>query len=163
MTLPGEVVQTDPRSDLFVELRSQWAAHTYTSAQLLWNDRQSKVGKASLRFRYTPDQDRMLNLAYRYEADSIDQADATVIWPLHQRWKMVARWLYSLRDTQTLQNTEGLQYNSCCWALRLVHRRYITQTDQGSYQDNIFLQFELKGLANVGSGIDRMFTEGVFN
>jgi len=162
VTLPDEAVQTDPRSDLFLELRSKWAAHTYTSAQLLWNDSRSKLGKASLQFRYRPDQDKMLNLAYRYEADSIDQADATVIWPLQQRWKLVARWLYSLRDAQTLQNTEGVQYNSCCWAVRLVHRRYVTQTDQGSYQDNVFLQFELKGLANVGSDINRMFTEGVF-
>lgn len=163
VTLPGEAVQTDSRSDLFVELRSQWAANTYTSAQLLWNDRQSKTGKVSLRFRYTPDRDRMLNLAYRYEAGSIDQADATALWPLRRQWKLVARWLYSLRDARTLQNIEGMEYNSCCWALRLVHRRYITQTDQGSYQDNIFLQFELKGLANVGSGIDRMFSEGIFN
>lgn len=163
VTLPGEAVQTDTRSDLFVELRSQWAAHTFTSAQLLWNDSQSKAGKASLRFRYSPDHDRMLNLAYRYEADSIDQADASVIWPVRRHWKLVARWLYSLRDAQTLQNTEGVQYDSCCWALRLVHRRYITQTDQGSYQDNVFLQFELKGLANVGSDINQIFTEGVFN
>jgi LPS-assembly protein len=131
--------------------------------QFLWNDKQSRTGKASFGFRYTPDQDRMLGLAYRYEADSIEQADTTVIWPVRRRWKVVARWLYSLRDAQTLQNTEGVQYDSCCWALRLVHRRYITQIDNGSFQDNVFFQFELKGLANVGSDINRMFTEGIFN
>ena len=160
VTLPGEAVQTNPRSDLIFELRSQWLAHTYSTAQLLWDDQQSRTGRGSFSFRYKPDQDRMLNLGYRYEADSIDQADATVIWPLQRRWKVLARWHYSFRDNLTLEDIQGLQYDSCCWALRLVHRRYVAEIEQGKHQENFFLQFELKGLANVGNDINQLFTEG---
>ena len=44
----------------------------------------------------------------------------------------------------------GLEYDSCCWALRAAApRRYIS--DDGEDHDNAFyLQFVLKGLAPVG-------------
>ncbi len=102
----------------------------------------------------------MFNLGYRYEQSSIDQTDATLIYPLARYMKVIARWHYSFRDRLTLENIEGLQYDSCCWALRLVHRRYVAEYDAGKHQENVLLQFELKGLANVGNDINRLFTEG---
>jgi LPS-assembly protein len=160
VTLPGQTVQTQTQSDVLFELRSQWAAHTYTAVQVLWDEQHSRAGRGSLNFRYKPNQDKMLNLGYRYELDTIDQGDVTVIWPLQKRWRLMARWQYSFLDEQTLENIEGLQYDSCCWALRMVHRRYIAQIEEGDYQESFYFQFELKGLANVGNDINRLFTEG---
>jgi LPS-assembly protein len=160
VTLPGQAVQTEPRSDLILEVRSQWAAHTYTTVQFLWDDQQSEAGRGSFNFRYKPHQDKMFNLGYRYEKDAIDQADATVIWPMQRQWKMLLRWHYSMRDESTLEDIQGLQYDSCCWAVRLVHRRYVAEIDNGHYQESWLLQFELKGLANVGNDINQLFTEG---
>jgi LPS-assembly protein len=160
VTLPGQAVQTQSSSDLILELRSQWLAHTYTTVQFLWDEQQSETGRGSFNFRYKPHQDKMFNLGYRYEKDTIDQADATVIWPIQRQWKLLARWHYSLRDKSTLEDIQGLQYDSCCWAVRLVHRRYVAQIENGHYQENTLLQFELKGLANVGNDINQLFTEG---
>jgi len=160
VTLPGQAVETQTQSDVLVELRSQWARHTYTSAQFLWDELHSRAGRGSLNFRYKPHQDKMLALGYRYEHEAIDQGDATLIWPIQKRWRLMARWHYSFKDEQTLENIEGLQYDSCCWALRMVHRRYIAQIEEGEYQESFYFQFELKGLANVGNDINRLFTEG---
>ncbi|WP_455212067.1 LPS-assembly protein LptD [Kaarinaea lacus] len=160
VTLPGEAVQTQSRSDLLFELRSQWAAHSFTTAQYLWDEQHSRAGRGSLNFRYKPDQDKMLSLGYRYEHDAIDQGDATVIWPIQKRWRLMARWHYSFRDELTLENIEGLQYDSCCWAVRMVHRRFVAQIEEGEHQESFYFQFELKGLANVGNDINQLFSEG---
>jgi LPS-assembly protein len=160
VALPGQSVQTQTQSDVLFELRSQWAAHTYTTVQVQWDEQHSRAGRGSLNFRYKPDQDKMLSLGYRYEHDNIDQGDATVIWPIQKRWRFMARWHYSFRDEQTLEDIQGLQYDSCCWAVRMVHRRYVAQIDDGEYQESLYFQFELKGLANVGNDINRIFTEG---
>ncbi|MCG6971223.1 MAG: LPS assembly protein LptD [Gammaproteobacteria bacterium] len=160
VTLPGQAVQTESRSDLLVELHSQWAKSTYSTFLFLWDEQQSTAGRGSFNFRYKPHQDKMLNLGYRYEKDNIDQADATAIWPLQRQWKLMARWHYSFRDNLTLEDIQGLQYDSCCWALRLVHRRYVAEIEKGKHQESLLLQFELKGLANVGNDINQLFTEG---
>jgi LPS-assembly protein len=160
VTLPGEAIQTRSRSDMLFELRNQWAAHTYTTAQVLWDEQHSRTGRGSFNFRYKPNQDKMLSLGYRYEHENIDQGDATVIWPIQKRWRLMARWQYSFLDELTLENIEGLQYDSCCWAVRLVHRRYVAQIEEGDYQESFYFQFELKGLANVGNDINKLFTEG---
>jgi LPS-assembly protein len=48
-----------------------------------------------------------------------------------------------------LETFGGIEYNSCCWGLRVVGRRYLTDTD-GEYNSGVFLQLELKGLAGIG-------------
>jgi LPS-assembly protein len=164
VTLPGGSVQTEPRSDLILEWRSRWTRYTSTAIDYFWNDQQSNTRKSAWRFRYQPDRDKMLRLEYRYEQNLLEQGDATVLWPLHRQWNFVARWQYSLRDELTLENFEGLEYQSCCWAVRVVHRSYLTETSQEdtpSHNDTVLLQFELKGLANVGSDINRVFSEGI--
>lgn len=169
VTLPGESVQTERRSDLILQLRSQWTPSINLTTQLLGEEDWSELEKGSFKFRYTPDQDTMLSLAYRYQksgsavSSGIDQTDATLLWPFQQQWKFVARWHYSLQDSLTLENIEGIQYDSCCWALRLVHRRYLADIDEGTHHNNVLLQLELKGLANVGSDINRLFSEGILD
>ena len=160
VTLPGKPVETQTQSDILLELRSQWASHTYMTGQLLWDELHSRTGRGSLSFRYKPDQDKMLSLGYRYEHKTIDQGDITLIWPLQKRWRLMARWHYSFLDEQTLEDIQGLQYDSCCWAVRMVHRRYVADIEEDEYQESFYFQFELKGLANVGNDINQIFTEG---
>jgi len=43
----------------------------------------------------------------------------------------------------------GIEYESCCWGVRAVARRFLTNID-GDFETGIFLQMELKGLAGIG-------------
>jgi LPS-assembly protein len=169
--LPGQSVQTDTRSDVVLQLRSRLTQATSGQLDLFYNDRERKTRKGAFRFRFQPERDKMLNVSYRYERnannfdlDTINQADATLLWPLHRRWDFVGHWHYSFLDDITLEHFTGLEYKSCCWAVRAVYRRYLTDTDETEepqYNDTVLVQFELKGLANVGSDINRVFTEGI--
>ena len=70
-------------------------------------------------------------------------------WPLSQQWRGFARMVYSLREDKTLDQFVGFEYSSCCWAVRLITRRYISSRT-GDADTSFGLQLELKGLSSVG-------------
>ena len=59
-----------------------------------------------------------------------------------------------------LEQFYGLEYESCCWGLRLVTRRYVS-TREGTQDSSIGLQLVLKGMASVGSSADRILENGI--
>ena len=63
---------------------------------------------------------------------------------------------YSFAEDDLLEFQGGVEYESCCWAIRTVVRRYLKDRD-GDYRDGIYLEMNLKGLARVGSGTRDLF------
>jgi Organic solvent tolerance protein OstA len=61
--------------------------------------------------------------------------------------------VYSLEDSQALDQFAGLEYRSCCWRFRLVARRYVSDRT-GNSDTSFLLQLELNGLSSVGDEAD---------
>ncbi len=108
--------------------------------------------------RWQPSPGRVLNASYRYNRENIDptgavsqlkQVDISGQFPLTHQWSFIGRWNYSLVDGKTLEGVAGFEYNGDCWALRIVAQRLTTTTEQAS--KSIFVQFELNGLARLGT------------
>jgi LPS-assembly protein len=57
--------------------------------------------------------------------------------------------VYSLREDKTLDQFVGFEYSSCCWAVRLVSRRFVSSRS-GDAETSFGIQLELKGLSSVG-------------
>ena len=91
------------------------------------------------------------NAAYRMRKDIVDieQVDFSMRWPVNPNWSVVGRYNYSLQNNRTIESLLGLEYNSCCWATRIVGRHFLRNTE-GDFDNAIFLQFEMKGLAGFG-------------
>ena len=119
-----------------------------------------KIDRGNLQIRYHPEKQKILNAAYRYTDQSLEQSDVSMLWPLSSQWYLVGRWNYSQLQHQTLEALTGLEYHSCCWALRLASRRYLSDTN-GEYQSAVFLQLELKGLTSIGDSIDKLLENGI--
>ena len=72
-------------------------------------------------------------------------------------WHVVGREVYSLQDHTSIDTLVGLQYQSCCWKIRVIGRRDIvsrpTDTTErtGARDTSVSLELELNGLATVGS------------
>jgi LPS-assembly protein len=79
----------------------------------------------------------------------VEQTDISFRLPLTENLSMVGRWAYSLQSQQALEVVGGIEYESCCWGIRLLSRRYIRNVE-GEFDNAIFMQAELKGLAGVG-------------
>jgi LPS-assembly protein len=58
--------------------------------------------------------------------------------------------VYSLRDKQGIDSFLGVEYAACCWRLRVVGRRYLSNRT-GEQDTSVTVQLELNGLSSVGN------------
>lgn len=127
-----------------------------TTAGLQWNWDQSELDMGMLGLRYTGTRGQRATFEYRYRNERVDQFDFRIFWPINERWRVLSRLNYSFADDDLLEIQGGVEYESCCWAFRTVLRRYLKNRD-GEYRDGIYLELNLKGLANIGSGTRSLF------
>jgi len=161
VTLTGGPVDNQPTSSLLAMVQAAITSSLNFSTDLRWDDQQRKVDRGNIQLRYHPQQHRQaLNLSYRYSESQLKQSDLSFLWPLHRQWHMVGRWNYSYLQRQTLEAVTGIEYQSCCWALRLASRRYLSD-GSGDYQNAVYLQLELKSLTNIGDPIEKMLEDGI--
>lgn len=161
--LPGVIPRSDQHSSLVSEVSSQLTTDLKGRVYLQWNPTDESTEKLATEMRYKDDERRILNLAYRYEDNvqqdySQQQVDAAFYLPIDAHWNLVGRWNYSFEDEKTLDRFAGVEYDTCCWAFRVVGRDFVNgdQTTTG-----LFVQLELKGLGNLGQKADRVIEDGV--
>jgi LPS-assembly protein len=147
--LPGQVVEDRSGSDWAGEI--EWIASDRLSFSLggQWDTHNdwTELGYAATTWRYS---DRGLaRLAYRYRRGQLEQVDVAGLIPLSEHWRLIARWNQSLRDDQLLEAFGGIEYDSCCYAVRLLARRYV-RNFEGELNNGLMLELELKGLGSLG-------------
>jgi len=160
VSLPDDSFATTTQSDYVAELRFLIFGNFNFDIGHQWGDSDRGTTKSEARLQYRPSRDKILNLAYRFRRDSLEQGDISWSWPLSERWNFVGRYNYSLRDDEVLEQFYGLEYESCCWGLRLVTRRYVS-TREGTQDSSVGLQLVLKGMASVGTSADRILENGI--
>jgi lipopolysaccharide assembly outer membrane protein LptD (OstA) len=83
-------------------------------------------------------------------SNSLDQVEASGAWPILRNWNAYGRVVYALDQHQMLERFAGFEYHACCWGLRILARRSLSNST-GRQDTGIFVQLELNGLASVGS------------
>ena len=91
-----------------------------------WDPGETRSEKGDVRLQYKPEYDRVVNLGYRFRRGGIEQVEGSVAWPIGNNWSAYARMVYSLEDETTLDQFAGFEYRSCCWRIRAVARRYVS-------------------------------------
>ena len=160
VNLPRVADKTDSTSSLVGEVAARISGAWSTRAGMQWNPHDSNTELGVVQLHYQPDDDRIANLAYRYREGVLEQTDFATRWPLTTHTHVVGRWDYSLREGQTMEAFGGLEYESCCWLVRLVGRRYVNDVDAQA-NNAIMLQLELKGLTSLGDPIDTFLERGI--
>ena len=160
VTLPGQTPDAFERSDYIAELRFLIYENLNFDIGHQWGPGDTGTTRSEARLQYRPASDRILNFAYRFRRDSLEQGDLSWAWPIARQWNFVGRYNYSFRDKETLEEFYGLEYESCCWGLRLVSRRFISTRD-GTRDSSIGLQLVLKGMTAVGTAADRLLERGI--
>lgn len=141
------------------------------TANTIWNPITKQLENTSLAFQYHPDPLRLINLGYSYARsgdilsgisttnsdNNLKVTDVSAAWPLTENISGVARWSQNWNHEHLQNLVYGLQYDTCCWAVRFVGGRAFTGFDtnnnnQPQYSSEYYLQFSLKGLGDVGSG-----------
>jgi len=160
VTLPGQLPEQRNTSDVIGELALSAYRNWSVNLGLQWNPQDSSTALGQASVRYQPRNDTVVNLGYRYRAGQIEQWEGSTAWRVSRKWAIYARYLYSARDRQSLDAFAGLEYESCCWRLRVVANRYVSNRT-GSQDTSIALQLELKGLSSVGNTSDAFLERGI--
>jgi LPS-assembly protein len=154
------------------------------NGDIIWDPDDSGSDAGSVFAHYQPEPRKVLNMGYRYrnnintynaltgtfqhDPDSrIDQSDLSFMWPLNPQWSLIGRWQHDFADDRTLEAFGGLEYDSCCWKLRVINRYWVDYNEFESVARDesnrgIFLQVVLKGLGSVsGNEVHSLLDEGI--
>jgi len=151
VTLPGTEPRTGEESDVLVELRGAIARGWITDLYVQHSTLERKLVRAAAALRWQPRVGSVMNLAYRYKLDEIEQLDFAIQWPISARWYGVGRANYSLRDRSWVELLAGLEYRDDCWALRIVGQSFVTIAEGTT--TSLLFQLQLNGVASIGTGV----------
>ncbi|NTX69332.1 LPS assembly protein LptD [Lelliottia amnigena] len=168
-----------------------WAGDTYWRMTDRWglrggvqyDTRLNNVSTSSTSLEYRRDEDRLVQLTYRYASpeyiqatlpnftaqqykEGISQVGGTASWPIADRWSVVGAYYFDTNTSKPADQMVGLQYNSCCYALRVGYERKLngwdTSNNQSKYDNVIGFNIELRGLSsNYGLGTQQMLRSNI--
>lgn len=150
VVLPGGTVQLGSESDVLVAVRGVIARHWITDVAVQHSTLEHKLVRANASLAWQPRPGSVINLAYRYKLDEIEQVDLAGQWPISSRWYGVGRANYSLRESRWVELLGGLEYRDDCWAVRVVAHRFATIADSAT--TSLYFQLQLNGLSGIGAG-----------
>ncbi|PJE78716.1 LPS-assembly protein LptD [invertebrate metagenome] len=158
-----------------------------------WNTDRNRLDNYGFYFRYHSDQDyrKVLNMGYRYRnqtdrfekdddgdhihdptdptgfkttSNNLSLGDVSFAWPVTRNWSALGRWQYDLTNNRNFEVMSGMEYNSCCYQVRLLWRSWTDpddNLDHPSRKRGVFLQFVLRGLGGLGSGSADDYLSGI--
>ncbi len=167
-----------------------WAGDTYWRISDRWglrggvqyDTRLNNIANSSSALEYRRDQDRLLQLSYRYASpeyiqatlpnfakaeqykNGISQVGTAASWPIADRWSLVGAYYLDTNTSKPADQMVGVQYNSCCYAIRLGWERKLNgwENDQSKYEKVIGFNIELRGLSsNYGLGTQEMLRSNI--
>ncbi len=156
VSLPGETVERRDTSPFLAEFNWRPMARINGRVAVEWDWENSDLNVGAFGIGYRSDSGARVAFEYRYRRDRLDQFDMRWYQPLNERWKMFSRLNYSLQDSDLLEAAFGVEYESCCWAVRVVARRFLRDR-KGGTREAIYLELRLKGLGSFGRSSPPVF------
>lgn len=145
-------------------LTDQWNA----SGNLAWDPNYQHFNSGSFNLQYLRNANHVVNFWYNFvlngdsnpgagsanDLNDLNRIGASVAWNMFQHWNILAEWNYNISHKHAQTYLYGLEYDSCCFAVRFVQSKTFVNIDQngtGRYKSAIGLQFLLKGLGSIGT------------
>lgn len=137
----------------------------------IFNPIEKQLDNATIGLHYKSDETHIVNLGFGYlfngdpqsgstagflQNNNLKLTDFSFVWPITADLSAIGRWSQNWNQQHLQDLLYGLQYDTCCWAMRFVGGRTFTNLDPNQnyapkYTPEFYIQFALKGLGNVGS------------
>ncbi|MCA1779449.1 MAG: LPS assembly protein LptD [Xanthomonadaceae bacterium] len=128
------------------------------TAGLQWDPEESETDVAAFGLRWQGNDARQVQFGYRFRRDRVDQVDMRFRYPVTPKLNLISRVDYSFEDDTALELLGGIEYESCCWAIRASVRRFIRDRESEK-RTAFFLELHLKGLGSLGRRPYRLFSQ----
>ncbi len=160
VVVPGETAVEQGKSawvaDVGISPTRRWSINMAYQ----WDPKYRRQDLASVRTRYLVGDKGVVNLGYRYRRDLTEQVDFSFLYPINNAWSVVGRYYYAIDDRKLLESIAGVQWESCCMAVRFIARRYVRERN-GDLDDSLRLEFELKGLGSAGQKTETILSRAI--
>ena len=135
-----------------------------------------KMNAGNAQANYERDDGHLINVGYTYrrpialvgDQPVTAQAHMSTFYPVNDEWRVFAAWNYSMQANRSVEDMFGIEYDSCCFKIRLLHLRYF-DTARNAFPDfnapnlererAVQVQLVLKGLGGVGSQVEELMTD----
>ena len=179
----------EPTSPLASELVYTINRASSVKQDLTWNTNANRLDNYGIYYRYHPQSRRVFNIGYRFR-DQVDRyvkdefdnnvkdsaghyetasndlslSDISVAWPVSNQWAALGRWQYDFTNKRNLEVMSGIEYNSCCYQVRVLWRSWLEPDDNIDYptrKSGVLLQFVLRGLGGLSRGSVSNYLSGI--
>ena len=147
---------SDVAAELAINFNDRWSA----ISAALWDTQNDEFNRTNFNLRYNSASNFIFNIGHRYRREDFSQSDISIIYPMSEKWRAVGRWNYDFRDDRDLDLLAGIEYDTCCWNLRVVARRFTNDND-GDFNKSLELQWTLKGLTTIGSPLNEQLQTSI--
>lgn len=174
---------TASNSELASELDFRVSDRWFFSGALQYDTTLQIARKARLAAEYRKDSDSLIQFNYRKvhgagdEADEnnfqrVEQIGVASSWRLDQEWALAAHWYQDIRRGTTVDALVGLQYESCCWSIRVNAYRRISRSFEpavpngpvppAEFDNGVSIQFMLTGLGGGSRHLTEILQQSIF-
>jgi len=160
VALPSESKLTQDSSGYMAMMNMKINKNWSVKLGHMWNTHSNTSMKTTARFQYKSKQSEIFNIAYRYRRNMLKQLDASFSWPVRDHWNVVGRYNYSILDRKVLEQFVGLEYESCCWGIRVISRKHLAYRN-GDTDTSFSIEFVFKGLSDIGDPVENLLDRGI--
>lgn len=167
---PEQAPETEANSGLIAQGQLNLAARWSVRGGIQMEPNNQDLLREAFDLRYYVNPRHLFNISYLVDRDQpglvldeqIHAVDVSFFWPLSAQWRALGRWNYALNSERNLETLAGLEYEDCCWALRLAGRQYRDSPRDKETQNAFYVELELKGLSRLGSGLETLLQNSIF-
>ena len=153
-------------SNIIGLMSAKLSEKTQLSIGSVFNPHKGHGMRNNIRYRYndnTGSRNRLFNADYRFFRGNGEEIDLSGVYSFNNQFSLVGKYNYSFsnnrRDVEDLIDTMiGLEYDGCCYSLKVVARDYWT----GAKKDNaLFFEFLPKGLTTTNNKTASLLRRGI--
>ena len=149
----------DPKSNLIVQLTMTPSANWKITSKLVRQQQTKDLSEKNLSINYQ-NQGFAANIEYFFTDQVLEQSLLSAVYPVNERWTIVAKYHQSELFDKPVENLFGLSYESCCWGFKIL----ASQTSDNNFIETdraIYFELTLKGLTQAGQDIDTKLTNSI--
>lgn len=151
-------------SRLGYRLNSFWGVN----GDYIWDPATRATNNADFNLHFNPFPKAIFSAGYSYlvngditsvrnnagQNKALNQGLFAYAWPLTEKWSTLGAYSQNISKNYSMMSLLGLQYDSCCWAMRFMGGRTfksLNSSFEPQYNNNVYFQILLKGLGSVAT------------
>ena len=153
-------------SNIIGMMSARVTKHGTLSIGSVFNPHAGHGMRNNVRYRYnasTSSRNKLFNADYRFFRGNEEEIDLSGVYSFNKDFSLVGKYNYSFSNNRSnvedlIDTMIGVEFDSCCYSLKVVSRNYWT----GSKKDNAFyFEFLPKGLTTTNNKTSTLLRRGI--